>query len=521
MFDTFKKILLEELKEDIEEARKILDEIQSLKEETLRLKEPEEDFSLMKPKDPKQTYNFFEKIIRYGDYKKSKINYETKIKEYNEYIEEIKRKNDEYTKRKKYIEDRLIELREKKDPEKLQEIIRNYDNIIQAKNFNDLGYTFDQVIDVLDQKGIPLVLDSTDKVEENESKIEKLDDLILIHKTNYIPNENTIKTISESGIKAAEQVEICGNILDINFNIVRNTIHFCVNGEVASHGYGDWNDKKYAAVIPLKSVPNIGVFNPIDTFSNCNVDINQGFFLCPVDEVEKIKEANPGVNVIGYKGKENVTGFANTFISMLGYKYEPGDQWGWLNEEDNNEAIEIVKNNTLIRRFENHSYTIEKTEEDVYEGINEFKSIIEKLFESNVDFDPKKAAIQLSGYETISKKNYLRMSHTNIMSAEDGKYFNELLVDLKQYGIEMPNYIHDLYNAEYNNGKLFSIDNIKKNENIPEDTKIYLDEIKKLDNNENNYKYTEKAFIYETLKQVRKLNNENIFVNQTENKVYS
>lgn len=60
----------------------------------------------------------------------------------------------------------------------------------------------------------------------------------------------------------------------------RNTVHFAVNDEVASHEYGNWENSKYAVLIPFTDIPKekISKVKSVDTFTNRNCR-NNGRFL--------------------------------------------------------------------------------------------------------------------------------------------------------------------------------------------------------------------------------------------------
>ena len=523
MFETLKEILLSEIREEVEAAKKIIDEIQALKKEDARLKEPERNILLSEPRNTLEDYNFLTKIIMRKKYKEDQKSYNEKLASYKSELAAEEKASDEYSKRKNSIQERLKELREQKDPEKLKEIIERYERIRNAKKLSELGLNFKQAEDIFNEKGLPMVLDEKDTIMENGAKIDKLDDLVLIHKTNYAPSDGIIKTAKEAGATMSSTLNLDGETYEISIPRARETIHFCVNGEVSSHAYGSWEKSKYAAIVPLANVPNIVVFNPVDTYSKGNVEINNGNFLCPLEEVDKIKANNPGLSVIGYKGKEDVSGFANAFITALGYKYERGNEYDWDNQQDSILANEIVSKNTFIRQSGDHAYMPERAAEDAQEQIvNNFKTIVEKIFEINKDFEPKSLANQLLGMGSLSKTPQIQMVWQNIFTDENTPYFEALLTNLKQYGIETPNYIRDLYMGEKTIPG-FTLDKVKGIESIPQDTMQYIEQLRinydgKVDIS--GIGYTGAALVYEVLKQVKELNKENIMAKQGDVKVY-
>lgn len=446
------------------------------------------------------------KIIFFKQYKEDQKAYNEKLEKYKTEYEKREKAYDEYSKRKNSIQERLKELREQKDPEKLKEIIERYERIRNAKNLSELGLNFKQVETIFKEKGIPIVLDESDTIIENEAKFDKLDDLVLIHKTRYAPANDEIKTTTNAGATYEEQVKIGTETINIKYEDVRNTIHFAVNGEVGNHFYGSWDDTKYAVVIPLTDVPNITTFYTADTFARGNVDISKGYILCPESEMEQLRKNNANAMIVGYRGK-SVSGYANKFISLLGYKKETVMTHGWENADATIAERTVASNLNVI--IEEHCNTPDRVEERRLTDINQFKAIIEGIFASNINYEPSKAAEQLLGSDG---GRVLTMDRA-IFFEEDGKYFEKLLDDLKQYNIVMPNYINAIYEADKASKSIDALD-------LPADVKTYLVECKGTLGIPHTLDTSYRAFVYEVLKQVKELNKENIMAKQGDAKVY-
>lgn len=504
MFNTLKELLLNEIKQEVEEAKKMLDEITSLEIELTY-------HSVLK--NPKEKYSFADRHFIHKKkmaYKSDKQNYLRSIKE------DIARRT--------LAKERLEQLRSEKDNDKLRKIIDRYNNIKEAKNIKELGYTFEQVREVFNKKGIPLVLDETDTIIDNEATFDKLDDLVLVHKTMYAPSGDIIKTTGNVGVTKKEQIVVGDRTLDIEYAIPRQTVHFSVNGEVISHEAGNWDDMKYAIVIPLVDVPNISTFNQVDTFTNGNVDISKGYLLCPVNEVEKIKEQNPNLTVIGYKGNisprtgnECVTGIADKLISQLGYKHEcflnpstGGQKW-----EDDNDAVKaalLVDEKMNVVRT-NHNDSKEGIEEDYNIAANQFFSVINGLLQSDIDVDPNLMSKQL-GAQLLLTGTLNTHYHEKILTYDHGKFLGKTIshlwkygTDLWHYGFETPSYLGGLVEATYKKKSIDSVidKSIMSNEIISDDAMEYIENMKKRDgNNFNVDDCLSELFIYETLKNVQK-----------------
>lgn len=164
-------------------------------------------------------------------------------------------------------------------------------------------------------------------IKQIDKTIQSIDDLVMVHKTSYFPNK-AIKTPLDTKKFAMKTIncKIDGEDREYKYPIrsYRNTVHFCLNGGVESHAYGRWDDIKYAILMPLsKNKDKIVGGTECDLFSLGSVPITDtAYILCPKDEIDKMKEANPTAHVIGYEG-DSISQYVNIFLSnILGYKYK-------------------------------------------------------------------------------------------------------------------------------------------------------------------------------------------------------
>lgn len=164
-------------------------------------------------------------------------------------------------------------------------------------------------------------------IKQIDKTIQSIDDLVMVHKTSYFPNK-AIKTPFDTKKFAMKTIncKIDGEDREYKYPIrsYRNTVHFCLNGAVESHAYGRWDDIKYAILMPLsKNKDKIVGGTECDLFSLGSVPItDNAYILCPKEEIDKMKEANPTAHVIGYEG-DSISQYVNIFLSnILGYKYK-------------------------------------------------------------------------------------------------------------------------------------------------------------------------------------------------------
>ena len=99
--------------------------------------------------------------------------------------------------------------------------------------------------------------------------------------------------------------------------------------------YGNWDDCKYAVLIPFDSISNdkIGYANSVDTFSMGSIHLpKDAWILCPRDEAKNVKYYNPNVHVLGYEG-DRALGYPQPFLTQLGYRAEDAGQYSWNDRE--------------------------------------------------------------------------------------------------------------------------------------------------------------------------------------------
>lgn len=150
----------------------------------------------------------------------------------------------------------------------------------KSKTLEKLGLNFKEAISFLEENNIPIVLTEEDKYITNQEKEYKgLEDFILVHKTDFIPIQSKIKSAKDSQALVNKQIILNGKEYNYMYARERNTVHFAVNDEVYSHAYGNWDNSKYAVLIPLIDIPKekVGMFSSVDTFTNRNSRYHRKF----------------------------------------------------------------------------------------------------------------------------------------------------------------------------------------------------------------------------------------------------
>lgn len=188
----------------------------------------------------------------------------------------------------------------------------------------------------------------------DSKKIKGLSDLVLVHKTDYIPIDGVIKSSKDAGVLGDASIWINDQEYIISLPSERESVHFCLNGEVTSHKFGNWDESKYAIIIPFEKIDKDNIVGGItvDTYTKGSVQIPQGsYILCPQTEIKRIESLTKNLNVVGYEG-ENVTGYANMFLSkVLGYKKEKIGEHSWEEGEYEQEGEDGVVVRNIFKKM--------------------------------------------------------------------------------------------------------------------------------------------------------------------------
>lgn len=191
-------------------------------------------------------------------------------------------------------------------------------------------------------------------IKKIDKPIQAIEDLIMVHKTNYFPN-GAINTPLETEKTGTAFIKCMVDGKEKKYNIPvmshRNTIHFCLNGAVESHAYGNWDETKYAILMPLaENKDKIVGGTECDLFSFGSVPITDtAYILCPKGELDVIRKANPDAKIIGYEGS-SVSPYVNMFLTnILEYKYkEPTENarnWNSGFGKDHENVYRIIQEN--------------------------------------------------------------------------------------------------------------------------------------------------------------------------------
>ena len=165
-----------------------------------------------------------------------------------------------------------------------------------------------------------------------------INDLCLVRTTDAFPLNHKIESPYDSKL-------IISDISGTPFYTSRKTVHFCLNGLVSSHDYGNFDDRAFVIIEPLKNqIQNIYCACPQDTWTTKSVNIsNEALIL--VDERFKYKLQGvdlSGYNVIYFSG--SMKNAVNNVLDSLGYKAQTISKHGYVEKNPKNKNAEFSQN---------------------------------------------------------------------------------------------------------------------------------------------------------------------------------
>ena len=219
-----------------------------------------------------------------------------------------------------------------------------------------------------------------------------LDDFMLVHKTDYYPVNDTIRTPKTTNAQKETTFNFRGEEYTVSSTVGNNSTHFALNGPVSQHFWGaeKWDTAKYAVVANFADVDrdNLLSINLEDTYFEGDVHFKKPYFIFkPKAEVEQAKQmdldknTNPNAIIIPYEGI-SLDEAIRSFIACIGKKPKSNE---WAENED------VIKSaNNALDPFRTGK---------IYEGgiHAESKNMRKRLFE-------ERSNIMVAIYETLQSK---------------------------------------------------------------------------------------------------------------------
>lgn len=354
---------------------------------------------------------------------------------------------------------------------------------IERASLAELGMDFFEAVAFLKEHNIEIVLTEEDKQylyskDTSKREYKGIEDFILVHKTDYIPEEGEIRPANESGVQLNDEMKLRDEVYNVKYASERNTVHFAVNTEVSSNDGGSWDNCKYAILIPFNNIPKekIGIVAAQDTFAIGKVKLSkEAYILCPKGQKQRIQEKNPEANIIEYED-QRVLGYANALVRGLGYKNEECAKWSWGDVKSTEIFNEIMKKEGFESIGGAHFHSKYSIEENERQAINEIIAKAKLIKEKEL----------IKGEEDLERKDFNLIYTKEARSlSEDG--FDILVMGLEAEGITLSNegkiLIHNLYKIG-----IYLIDEEKLREGMPDtkETAELLEEFKKFNQSSDN-----------------------------------
>lgn len=255
-----------------------------------------------------------------------------------------------------------------------------------------------------------LTEDKIEEIDNTGKSINGIEDLVMVHKTDYAPN-GRINSSLEANATKKDKITFNLNGEEVSyekeFKAYRNTVHFCMNGQTKSHALLNLDVVKYAVIMPLATnSENIIAGTECDIYTEGGVDLkSDSYILCPKEEIEKIKEENPNSTVIGYEGN-TVSLYVDTFISqVLGYKYkEPTQDSRYWNDgfgHDHDVVFDLCEEKGWY--YTDHIRSSHMANEQLEDEIDHLIATIQIIVSEQLLFDEKNIeGVENKLYETVN-----------------------------------------------------------------------------------------------------------------------
>lgn len=446
MFSQIKNIMIQKCNKQLEQLKQKEDRLQELESSASSY-----EFSLV----PMQKFNIFQKVF--------------KTKSYRQYLKtmQLAKETREKKKKEEAIEkEELLQGKEERT-KKIEEILAEYEKVMNAQNLKDLEIDFDKAINILNQEQIPIILEPNDNLDNPKRDYKGLEDFVFVHRTDRTVKNNRLTTEAEDS-KRKQNIEFNGKKYEYQASSKKDTLQFFVNNEIQLES---WQNSKYTVVIPLADIPReiIGGVSPGDAYTMGGVSLTKNcYILCGEENAEELRRQNPKLalkNIISCKG--NLTrNYSQILLKLLGYKVEqPDDEIdydGWKDKNAETRLRQIVEENGL----EYGGYIEKGIEKDSSNmKINAMVGIYQCIKENSLATNEKEGASILKQMQTMFPD----------YNKEDYKILDILYKKLAETGIQIEQseqqYFHEIVGIQELDEMLSFVQN---NKDIPDNMKEFI-----------------------------------------------
>ena len=282
-----------------------------------------------------------------------------------------------------------------------------------------------------------------------------LDDFMLVHKTEYFPVNDTIRTPKTTNAQRETTFNFRGEEYTVSSTVGNNSTHFALNGPVSNHllGAEKWDTAKYAVVANFADVDrdNLLAINLEDTYFEGDVHFNKPYFIFkPKAEVEQAKQmgldenTNPNAIVIPYEGI-SLDEAIGSFIACIGKKPTSISSNDWAEKDD---VIQSAKNALAPYKtgkiYEGGVHTSSKNMKKSYfeERANIMVTIYETLQSKGLDpsFDELKEIAKNLKHRPLGFKDETEMINKYYMGTLEAKGYRIPENAIQDSRLSVPNW---------------------------------------------------------------------------------
>lgn len=178
------------------------------------------------------------------------------------------------------------------------------DNLTKIVSIEDGKIVISGDIKVFD--GTSLSREGNEYGNNYTSRVIPEEDRILVHCTNYFPNDGVIKTLYDGKKEFTHPIKVNGEEKEVDYRYHRHTAHFVSNGVVGNTGDGNiWENMKYIVFEPASFHKDQIVNDSFsDMFTNGSVKLSdKAILMVEKDAYDKLtEEQKQNYNIILYTG---------------------------------------------------------------------------------------------------------------------------------------------------------------------------------------------------------------------------
>ena len=275
---------------------------------------------------------------------------------------------------------------------------------------NYFNGNFKNVLTFCKEHNIEIIIDDQEKelldtfVQSNRPKfkgtIDSLDDIMLVHKTTGVPNDDKIVPVSEQEYdeklslgksdspKRTVSIMVNGRnkSTEIEVPTGHSTTHFCMNAEVRDHHDSSWNHCDVIVMQPFteKLYENVIVTDPADTFFGDEMDLEGHIIICrDKEKYEQAKQQNPKAIVMQLPKWE--IGFGDKICEAMGLEQFYSFNGGLAASYENKYSEELLRSHPKLKTYTHGSTNAFVSHESVHILQNLMSDITRfRLFESEI-----------------------------------------------------------------------------------------------------------------------------------------